>query len=161
RIRLDLEEQDAVGPSDLPVHGVELALRIAGPRGDGEPRALEHLLGLAPVEEAAELIGADDEDWIVEALGPEQLDGARIWVEPNAVAGECGARQCQSIPDRGVNFSMRGALAHEYDEAVHSEVLPRRVGNRDMAEVRRIEGTSVEDCHSHSSTSSPTSTSSP
>src|SRR6476661_5581549 len=33
RIRLDLEEEDALGPVEVPEHGLQLAARETGPRG--------------------------------------------------------------------------------------------------------------------------------
>src|SRR5205807_5355505 len=90
RIRLDLEEQDALGPGERLDDGVELGPGEAGPGGDRDPRPLEHLLRLAPVEELAELVGAHDEDRVVELLGAEELDRAGVRVEAHVVAGEGG-----------------------------------------------------------------------
>ena len=108
-----------------------------------------------------ELIGADHEDRVVEALGPEQIDGTRVAVEADVVGREGGSRQCEPILSGRVNLAVCGTLADEDDEPLHAELLSRRLGDGDMAEVRRVEGAAVEDGHSHSSSSSPSSTSSP
>src|SRR6185437_2536867 len=99
RIRLDLEEEDAIRPVERLEHGFELAPREAGPRGHPNLRALEHLGGLAPGEEVPELVGSDDEHGVVEALGPEQLDGARVGIEPDVVVGEGRHRERKPVLD--------------------------------------------------------------
>src|SRR5581483_10234765 len=96
-IRLDLEEDDPLGTGELREHVVELPLQIAGPRGDGEPRPFEHFLRLRPREKAEELVGADDEDRVVEALCAEQLDGAGMRVEADVVARKRGAREREPV----------------------------------------------------------------
>ena len=76
---------------ELCEHGLEVFPGEAGPRRDGQTGALEHLGRIAPGEEAPELVGADDEDGILESLGPEQLDRARMRVEPDVVVRKCRA----------------------------------------------------------------------
>ena len=160
RVRLDLEEDDALRPAELLQHSVELAAREAGPRGNRESRPLEHLGGLAPVEKAAEQVGSDYEDPVVEVLGSQQLDRAWIGILAGVVMREGRLGQREAILGRCVDRSMTGVLVHEHDEALDSEALARGVGDRDMPEMRRVERASVQD-YSHSSSSSPTSTSSP
>jgi hypothetical protein len=43
-----------------------------------------------------------------------------------------------------MNRALRRALIHEHDEPVGSEALPGRVGDRDVAKVRRVERAAVE-----------------
>src|SRR6476646_517912 len=93
RIRLDLEEEDTLGPLELLDHRLELAPREAGPGGDRDPRPVEDLGGFAPGEKALKLIGAQHEHGIVETLGAEQLDRARIGVEPDVVPREGSPRE--------------------------------------------------------------------
>src|SRR5690348_1390241 len=69
RIRLDLEEQDALRATELREHRVELFAWKAGPSCDCDAGSFEHCVRLAPLEEAAELVRADNEDRVVEALG--------------------------------------------------------------------------------------------
>ena len=117
--------------------------------------------GSAPAGEVAELVGADHEDRIVEALRPEQLDRPRVRIEADVVAGE--RRPGELEPRRGgrVHAAVSGPLHHEHDEPLDGEALARCRGDRNVPEVRWIERAAVEDGHSHSSTSSPISTSWP
>jgi hypothetical protein len=147
RIRLDLEEEDALGPFELPEHGLQLAAREAGPRGDRQAGQLEHLGGLAPGEKGAELVGADHEHGIVEALGPEKLDGARIGIEPDVVVRECRGREREPVLDGRVNRTMPRTLVHEDDEPLGAEALSRGVGYGNVTEMRRVERAAVEDGH--------------
>ena len=55
-----------------------------------------------------ELVGADHEDRVVEALGPEQLDRTRVAVEANVVGREGGARQREPILGGRVDLAMAG-----------------------------------------------------
>src|SRR5919109_772913 len=59
RHRLELEEPDAIGPLEPLEHAVEPLARVAGPRRDGDARELEHAVRVLPVEEVAELVGAE------------------------------------------------------------------------------------------------------
>jgi len=43
-----------------------------------------------------------------------------------------------------VDGAMRGPLAHEHDEPLDPEPLAGRVGDRDVTEVRRVEGASEQ-----------------
>src|SRR5258708_5903623 len=63
--RLDLEEADAVGASELGKHVLEALPRVARARRDTEPRQLEHAVGILPAEEVRELVGADEKDGVV------------------------------------------------------------------------------------------------
>src|SRR5262249_14793787 len=148
-IGLDLEEDDALGLPELPQHAVELVSREAGPRRDRQSRLLEHLRGLAPGEEAAELVSADDEDGIVEPLGAKQLDRARMGIETHLVARERGACERKPVLGGGLDGAVSGMLADEDDETLDAESLPCRVGDRDVAEMRRVEG-APEEHYSHS-----------
>src|SRR6185437_12315412 len=93
----DLEQDDALRLIELSEHAVELGAWEAGPRGDGDPRPLEHRVRLAPVEEATELVCADHEDRVVEALGPEQVDGARVRIEAHVVARKGRASEREPV----------------------------------------------------------------
>src|SRR2546421_671613 len=140
RIRLDLEEADALPPLDRLEDLFELAARKAGPGRDREPRAVEHLRRLAPGEKVPELVGTDHEDRVVEALGPEQIDRTRVAVEADVVGREGGSRQCEPILSGRVNLAVCGTVADEDDEPLHAELLSRGLGDGDMAEVRRGAG---------------------
>src|SRR5207244_10242320 len=113
-------------------------------RGDRESRPLEHLLRLAPGEKGAELVGADHEYGIVDALGPEQLDGAPVGVESDVVTGEGRGREREAVLRGRLDRAMGRTLVHEDDEPLDPEALPRRVGHRDVAEMRRVERAAVK-----------------
>jgi hypothetical protein len=133
RIRLDLEEEDALGPVELLQHCVQLAPREAGPRRDPHARQLEHPVRFAPGEECAELVGSDHEHGIVEALGAEQLDRARVRVEADVVTREGRGREGDSVLGGGVDSSMAWTLVDEDYELLDAEALPYGVGDRDVA----------------------------
>src|SRR5205807_9702805 len=141
-------------------HDLAPRARSSGPRSDRDSLPLENLVRLTPVEEAAELVGADDEDRIVEGLGTEQHDGTRVRVEADVVVRKRRQGEREPILSGGVGGSIAGPLAHEHDETVGIEALPCGVGDGHMTEMWWVEGAAVED-YSHSSVSSPSSTSSP
>src|SRR5438045_8400378 len=74
RLRLDLEEEDALGAVQLREHGVERLAGAARPGGHGEARALEHLVGALQSNEVLELVGADHEQAVAEVLVPLEVD---------------------------------------------------------------------------------------
>ena len=80
-------------------------------------------------------------------IGADELADFPDWKEPDAVL---------ELTRLGV--ATRPGYPHE---PLDPEALPRRVGHRDVAEMRRVERAAVKNSHSHSSSSSPTSTSSP
>ena len=53
-----------------------------------------------------ELVGADHEDRVVEALGTQQLDRARMRVEAHVVGREGGPRQREPILGGRVDLAM-------------------------------------------------------
>ena len=140
---------------------VELVAGEARPSRDRKTRPLEHLGRLAPGEEVPELVGAQHEQRIVEALGAKQLDRPRIRVEAHLVVWKGRGRERETVIDGRVDHAMSRVLVHENLEPLHVEALSRSVRDCDMAEMRRVERAPVQDRHSHSSSSSPTSTSSP
>src|SRR5438105_2232534 len=158
----DLEELDALGAAQVGEHAVETVARIARPRRDGQPRALEDALRILPVEEVAELVGSDQEDGIVEAALPEHVDGALVFVELDTAIRKGGAGE----PEPGVGLELHLLVARpsgdEDHEVLQAELLLRGVGEREVAVVRRVEGPAEQTSrHASSTTSSPRSTSSP
>ena len=75
--------------------------REAGPRRDGEAREREHLVRLLPRREVPELVGADHEQRIVERLGAQQVDRARIRVEPHVVVRKRRPRKLEPVASAG------------------------------------------------------------
>src|ERR671922_436286 len=92
RHRLELEEPDAIGPLEPLEHAVEPLARVAGPRRDGDARELEHAVRVLPVEEVAELVGAEQEERVVPATLAEHVDGALVLVEAELLLR--GPRKC-------------------------------------------------------------------
>ena len=101
--RLDLEEADPLRLREPGQHRVEPCAGKAGPRRHGEPRARDDLVRLLPGQEVLELVGADHEQRLVEALRAQQVDGPRIRVEAHVVGGERGAREREPVVRGGVD----------------------------------------------------------
>src|ERR671937_889838 len=76
-------------------HAVEPLARIARAGGDRDRRELEHAVRVLPVEEVAELVGADQEHRVVEPAVAEHVDGSLVRVELHATVGEGGAREAK------------------------------------------------------------------
>ena len=123
-----------------PQHRFEEVAWKARTRRDPEARQLEHRPRLLPGEEVAELVGADEEQRIVEALGAEQVDRTRVGIEPHVVIGERRACELEPRHRRQMDVLVTGALGHEHLEAGKFEPLFRRARDGDVAGVRRIEG---------------------
>src|SRR2546421_558266 len=64
---LELEEADAVGAVEPLEDAVEALARIARARADRDRHELEDAVRLLPVEQVAELVGADQEHRVLEA----------------------------------------------------------------------------------------------
>ena len=155
RNRVELEEAHAVRAIEPLEHAVEPLARIARAGADGDRHALEDAVRIRPVEEVAELVGAEQKDWVVEAAVAEHVDGALVRVELDAAAREGGAREAK--PALGVEPDplVARALRDEDDEVLEAELLLGGAGERDVAVVRRVEGASEEPGHSYSTTSPP------
>src|SRR5581483_12194585 len=95
-IRLDVEEDDPVAVVEPAEHGIQEAVVEARTRRHAEPCQLQYLLRVLPGEEVDELVRADEEDGIVEALAAEQVDRARIRVQADVVVRKRGARELES-----------------------------------------------------------------
>src|SRR5437588_246635 len=158
---LELEEADALRVLEPLEHAVEPLARIARTGGDGDRRELEDAVRVLPVEEVAELVGADQEHGVAEAAVAEHVDGALVLVELDATVREGGAREAK--PVRGVELDplVARALGDEDDEVVEGELLLGGARQRDVAVVRRVERPAEETDHAYSTISSPRSISSP
>ena len=91
------------------------------------------------VEEVDELVGADEEDGIVEVLAAEQVDRARIRIEAHLVVGERGARELETDVRRQIDVLVPGTLGDEHGQPRKLEALLRRARERDVTVVRWIE----------------------
>src|SRR5438128_6787479 len=162
RKRLDLEEADALGMVETLEHAVEPLLRGARTGGHRDRCELEDAVRVLPVEEVAELVGADQEHRVVEAAVSQHVDGALVLVELNSKARKGSA--CEPKPRRRVELDLLVARSRrdEDDEVVEAEPLLRGARQRDVAVVRRVERPAQQaDCHASSTVLSPRSTSSP
>ena len=142
-------------------YSVEPLAWEAGPGRNREPRQLEHGSRLLPREEVGELVGADHEQRVVEALCAQQVDRARIWIEPHLVVRERSAGELEPRFRGALHILVTWALGHEHNEAQRIEVRLCRACNGHMSDVRRVERAAEEPRHWNSRTSSPTSTASP
>ena len=116
RIRLQVEEDDALGLLELPQHGLEPFAGKAGPGRNGEACQLEDGIGLLPGEEVAELVGADHEERVVELARPEQVDRSRVWIEPHVVVGERRPRKLEADLGGREHALVPRRLRDEHDE---------------------------------------------
>src|ERR671922_826964 len=163
RHRLELEEPDAIGPLEPLEHAVEPLARVAGPRRDGDARELEHAVRVLPVEEVAELVGAEQEERVVPATLAEHVDGALVLVELDPMLREGGPRKAEPRFRVEVDPLVPRPRRDQHDELVEAELLLRGPRKCDVAVVRRVEGPAEEPGGHASSTtsSSPRSISSP
>src|SRR5919109_408086 len=142
RHRLELEEAHAVGAFQPRQYAAEPLTGVTGTRADGDLRQLEHPVWILPLQEPAELVGAEQEERVVPAALAQHVDGALVPVELDAL-----------VPR---------SLGDEHDEVVETELLLRCPSKRDVAVVRRVEGPAQQARgHASSTTSSPRSISSP
>ncbi len=117
RVRLDVEEEDA-----LRLRAASRAPRRAAARGKpgrvatASRVALEHRVRLLPRREVAELVGADHEQRVVEGLGAEQVDRARVRVEPHVLVREGRARELEPRLGRRLDALVAGSGGDEDDE---------------------------------------------
>ena len=123
----------------------------------GQP---QHLVGLAPGEEVAELVGADHEHRVVPlGVGAEELHGARVLVEEHLLVGERRPCECEPNIRRRVDALVPGIRRDEDDEARDAQLLLRAPREGDVARdaagrTSRRRGRP----HASSNSSSPTST---
>src|SRR5919109_437588 len=142
---------------------VEPLARVAGPRRDGDARELEHAVRVLPVEEVAELVGAEQEERVVPATLAEHVDGALVLVELDPMLREGGPRKAEPRFRVEVDPLVPRPRRDQHDELVEAELLLRGPRKCDVAVVRRVEGPAEEPGGHASSTtsSSPRSISSP
>ena len=143
------------------------ARSVPGPRRRADARELEHPVGPRPGGERGELVGAEQEDRVVEAERLERVDRARERIERHLGPvdrreGELGERE----PDlrRRVDLLVPRVGDDADEQAVEPEVVDRLAGERDVPVVRRVEGAAEDPdaaAHCQIMTSSPISTSEP
>src|ERR671924_390689 len=122
RHRLELEEPDAIGPLEPLEHAVEPLARVAGPRRDGDARELEHAVRVLPVEEVAELVGAEQEERVVPATLAEHVDGALVLVELDPMLREGGPRKAEPRFRVEVDPLVPRPRRDQHDELVVAEI---------------------------------------
>ena len=115
-----------------------------GPRRHGEPRELEHRVGLLPGEEVANWSAPITKSGSSNSLGAEQVDRARVRVEPHVVVGERRPRELEPVSAGASTLLVARRRGDEHDEPRQAEVLLRRPRDRDVADVRRIERAAEE-----------------
>ena len=163
RQRLELEEEDALRPRDPRQRLLEPLDGIAGTRRDAEPRQLEHPVWLLPAREVQQLVGADQEDRVVEPAGFERVDRACVRLRLDDRFGNVGEREPRQRQARGSRRDglLVAGIDHDRDEQpLELEASDRLPAERHVAVVRRVER-AAQDPYCHSSTSSPISTSTP
>ena len=111
-------------------------------RRHAEPRELEHALGVLPLEERGELVGADEEHRIVEPERLERVDRARERVEAHlglVERREGELREKQPHARSGADLLVPRILDDPDEQPVEREVLDATPRELDMADVRRVE----------------------
>ena len=127
---------------------------------------LEHGVRSRPAGKRRQLVGADQKDRIVESECLERVDRARIGVERHLCLADRGERELgEPEPDRRVRLDLLVTwIGDDTDEQpIEAEALDRLFGERDVAVVRRVEGTAQDPdtTHCQITTSPPISTSEP
>ena len=112
---------------------------IPGTRRDPQPRQLEHLLRLFPRGEPDELVGADQEQGIVQSAGAQHVYRERERIELDLEAGERDPGHLQAKISWSERRLVPGRLAYEDDQAIERETAPGGVHERDVTVVRRVE----------------------
>ena len=109
------------------------------------------------------LVGADDEDRLAEAPVADGVDGERVLVEHDLVGEiEREPREPQPLLGRRDHLAVARRRRDEHEQPVDRQLLERGPGERDVADLRRVEGAAEDPGrHWNSSTSPSTSTSSP
>jgi hypothetical protein len=152
-MRLDLEDAN-------PAAGH----RLARPRGDRHRDPAQDLVRLLPRVERSPLVGADDEHGVLELLVTQEVDCVGVRVEAGLCAGYVLKRQPRELEARGsVEHSrfVSRVLGHEHEEPINAELSQRPFRQRDVAEMRRVEGAAEDRRRQRITVSSPTSTSAP
>src|ERR671924_363638 len=101
---------------------VEPLARVAGPRRDGDARELEHAVRVLPVEEVAELVGAEQEERVVPATLAEHVDGALVLVELDPMLREGGPRKAEPRFRVEVDPLVPRPRRDQHDELVVAEI---------------------------------------
>src|SRR5919201_94948 len=123
RKRLDLEEQDVLRTLELGKDLVEALARIAGPRRNREPRALEDRIRLLPIVEVGELVCTDQDERIVPPARAQHVDRALIGIELDLVLGKRGARESQARVGVDRNVLVTRTCRDEDEELLERELL--------------------------------------
>ena len=124
---------------------------------------MQDLLGLLPGRKRRALVGADDEDRIAEAAAADGVHRERVVVEHDLgrEAIEGGLRQAQARVGVCDDRPMGRIRRDEHDEPLDRQLLERRLRQRHVPVVRRVESAAEDPDHWNSSASPATSTSSP
>jgi hypothetical protein len=164
-MRLDREEVDPLGTFEVLEHRAKTLVGETRPRSHAEPGEFEHRVRFLPGQEVAELVRADQEERIGPVAVPQQVDRPRVPVEADVLVRERGARELEPGFRIDVDALVPGSGSDQDDEVRQLEMRLRRLRERDVTEMRRVERASVEgggvQPYSQSRVSPPTSTSSP
>lgn len=134
RRRRELERQHA-----LAVAG-QVSWGEARTRSDGEAHVTQDLVGLLPRREGGPLVGAHDEDRVSEAAITHRVDREGVLVERHLVGEvEREPREPQSLLGRRDHLAVARCGGDEDEQAVDGQLVERRVGEGDVADLRRVE----------------------
>lgn len=150
---LDLEDLD-----------VALRDRLAGARSDCDGDQPQDLLWLFPGVEHGPLVGADDEDRILELLVSQKVNGVGMVVQAHLGVRQVREGQPRQLePSLGIEHRrlVSGARSHEDEQAIGAELAQRSFRQRNMSQVRRIERAAEDRRRQSVTVSSPISTSAP
>ena len=126
----------------------EALARETGPGGDRDPRSFEHVIGLVPGQEVAELVGTDQEHRIGPlGMRPQRVDRARVCVEKDLVGRERGPGQTKPYVGRRIDVLVAGVGDDEHNEPVEPELGLRAPCQLHVSAVRRVEGAAEDPDH--------------
>ena len=124
----------------------------------------EDLLVLFPGVERCPLVGPDDEHRVPRILGPQEVHGEGVVVEPHLRARygpERQVRERETVLRRGNGRLVAGALRDEHQHPVHAEAPQGAFGERDVTDMGRVERPAEDRRRQSVTVSSPISTSAP
>ena len=138
--------------------------RLARPGGDRNRDPAQDLVRLLPRVERSPLVGADHEHGVLELVVAQEVDRVAMRVEADLRAGQVPKGQPRQLEaSRSVEDSrfVSWVLGHEDEQPVCTELPQRALRQRDVAEMRRVEGAAEDRRRQRITVSSPTSTSAP
>jgi hypothetical protein len=138
--------------------------RLARAGRNGDRNQAQDRVWLLPGVEDSPLVGADHKYGVLELLVAQQVDREGMVVQPHVGVGQGRKGQARELePCRGIEHRRLVArvCGHEDKKPIGTELAKRALGQRDVTEMRRVEGAAEDRSPQSVTVSSPISTSAP